>query len=468
METDVAVLGGGAAGLAAAREAIRRGGRAVIVNDGPLGGDCTFTGCVPSKSVIEASRAGLTFSDAFDRARSVVERIASTETAEVLRGEGIEVIEGEGTLRPGPAIDVMDGVTRRVVRAEGVVVATGSRPFVPPIDGVADAGVLTTESLWETRSAPSSMAIIGGGAIGCELAQALAGFGVEVTVIEMADRLLVKEEPEAAAIVARSLTAAGVKVLTGATVAAVRRTDGASGSARTVSLADGRSFEVDEVLMAVGRRPNTDRGGLAEAGIEMDRRGFVVNGDDLATSVDGVYVAGDVSGKLMFTHAAYHMGMLATTNIMSRWSRLRPARFHPERIPWVTFTDPEVGRIGMSETEAADLDGAMVAFLPLDEHDRAITAEATEGYIKLIAGPRPVVGSAGGGRLIGATVVAERAGELMGELSLAVRTGAFVGRLAQTVHAYPTWSYGIPKAAGQFFTTIEGRTARPPRRSPLG
>ncbi len=458
-DTDIAVLGGGAAGLAAAREALRRGARATIVNDGPLGGDCTFTGCVPSKTVIEAAHAGRSFADAFEMARRVRERIADSESAAVLEDEGIRVIEGEGTLvvdRRSPAIAV-GGDT---VRAKGVVLALGSRPAIPPIDGLDTVDVLSTDDLWELTDRPRSMVVVGGGAIGCELSQALAKLGVEVTIVELGPRLLIKEEAAAASIVATALKTAGVTILTGVAVSAVRRSPGGA----TLELDDGRTVEAERILMAVGRSPNSRRGGMIDAGVALDDRGYVVNSDDLATSVAGVYVAGDLAGRLQFTHAADHMGRLAVSNLLSKTARWRPSRFRAEQIPWVTFTRPEVAQIGPTEAEATrSIEGAMVAELPLTEHDRALTAGATDGYIKLIAGPQPLIGSVGGGRIIGATIVAERAGEMISELALAVRTGMFTGRLAQTVHPYPTWSYGIAKAAGQFFTTIEGRSARPAR-----
>ncbi len=460
-ETDVAILGGGAAGLAAAREARRRGASAAIVTDGPLGGDCTFTGCVPSKAVIEAARAGASFDEAFARAREVRAEIAGTENAAVLRREGVEVFEGEGVLRTGtrggggPRLEV-DGL---VIQAKGVVLALGSRPMLPPIDGLAGVAPLTSENLWELEQAPASIAVIGGGAIGCELGQAMAGLGVRVTLVEVADRLLGVEEPDASAIVERALTEAGVEVRTGVAVAAGRR-DG-PGGAVALDLADGSTVRADEVLVAAGRRPNTDRGGVTEAGIECDRRGFVATDDHLSTSRDSVYAAGDVTGSSNFTHAADRMGRLAAANILSRY---RWRRFDPARIPAVTFTAPEVASIGLSEREAAErFDSARVAELPLGEHDRAIVAAATDGYIKLIAGPNPVIGSVGGGRLVGASIVAERAGEMIAELALAIQLRAFVGQLAMTTHPYPTWSYGIQKAAAQFFMTVEGRTARSAR-----
>ena len=459
METDVVILGGGAAGLAAARETRRRGGAAVIVNRGPLGGDCTFTGCVPSKTVIEASRAGLDFTDAFDRARSVVAHIASTESADRLAEEGVEVIDDEGELaivRGNPGVSVGG----RTITAKGVVLALGSRPFVPPIHGLDRVDYLTTENIWELKVAPESMAVIGGGAIGAELSQALAGLGVAVTMIEMGPGILSKEEPAASAVALEALSQAGVTVLTGATVTEVEP----DGDGIAVVLADGRRVPAEQLLVAVGRRPNSHRGGLEAAGISLDGRGYVTNGDDLATSIDGVHVAGDLSGRLQFTHAADHMGRIAASNILSRWSRVKPQKFVSSQIPWVTFTSPEIARIGYTEAEAARAEtGAVVADLPLDEHDRALAANSVDGFIKIIAAPRPVIGMAGGGRIVGATIVAERAGEMMAEIALAVRLGAFTGRLAQTVHAYPTWSYGVQKAAAQFFTTVEGRTARPAR-----
>ena len=461
METDVAVLGGGAAGLAAAREARRLGARAVLVNLGPLGGDCTFTGCVPSKTLIESAASGLDFEAAMARVSAAIGVISATETGDRLGEEGIEVIEGEGRLvtaggRPGIEVD------GRTVLARGVVIAPGSRPARPPIPGLDLVDHLTTDDFWTLERAPASLIVIGGGPVGAELSQAVAGLGVPTTLIEAASRILPDEEPAASAVATRSLARSGVEVL-GATEVTGVGPAGAGGGVE-VARTGGPPVRAERLLVAVGRRPATDRGGLSEAGVALDRSGYVVNDDGLSTSLDGVWVAGDAAGRLALTHAADHMGRIAAANILNRWGPLRLQRFRVERIPRVTFTRPEVARIGLSEAEAArTVRGAMVAELPLSEHDRAITADATDGFIKLIAGPRPVLGMAGGGRIIGATVVAERAGELMGELALAVRLGLFTGRLAQTVHAYPTWSYGLATAAGQFFTEVEGRAARPAR-----
>ncbi len=454
---DVAILGGGAAGLAAAREARRRGASATLINNGPLGGDCTFTGCVPSKSVIEAARDGASFAEAFDRARRVVATVAAAENATVLRAEGVEVIEAEGELvGPGEL-----RVGNELIRAKGVLLALGSRPAVPPVPGLAEARPLTSETLWSLDSAPASLAVIGGGPMGCELSQALATLGVSVTLIEMAPRVLAGEEPAASAVVLDALTKAGVDVRVDAGVASVApAADGTTG--HRLELTDGSVVAAERILVAAGRRANTDRGGLIEAGIRLTDRGRIETGPDLSTNLAKTWAAGDVTGLLDLTHAADHMGRLVATNI------LRPvlkARFKRHEMPRVTFTSPEVASVGFSEAEAAERWGskARVAELPLTAHDRALASEATEGYLKLIAGPKRPTGTLGGGRLVGATVVAERAGELVAELALALRLGTYVGRLALTVHPYPSWSYAIPKTAAQFFTETDGHVARPAR-----
>ena len=180
----------------------------------------------------------------------------------------------------------------------------------------------------------------------------------------------------------------------------------------------------------------------------------------MATTVSGIYAVGDVNGRLPFTHAAARMGLIAATNALSSWRRLRPQRFETASIPWITFTDPEVGHVGMTEAEAAEHDGR-VAVVPFDALDRAIASNRTDGYLKLIVGPRPVIGHLAGGRVLGATVVGPAAGEVIHEVALAIRTGMFAGRLAQTVHAYPSWSMAVQIAAGQLFFEIDGRGHRP-------
>ncbi|MDH3753760.1 MAG: FAD-dependent oxidoreductase [Acidimicrobiia bacterium] len=451
IDYDLVVIGGGAGGLSAARTARREGVRVALVNDGPLGGDCTFTGCVPSKTLIESAAAGHSFDSALATVAAVVERIAGTENADVLRGEGIDVIEGRARFTSPKRIDV-DGTP---VGSPKFVIATGSRPALPPIPGLAEIGALTNETIFEPRSRPGSLGVLGAGPIGCELAQAFARLGVAVTVFEMADRVLLREEPEASEIIATALRSDAVDLRLGRPVVGVR--PAATGS--TVEIEGGTTVDVDEVLVAVGRVPVTESLALEIPGVELTARGHIETDHRLATSADHIWAVGDVTENLPFTHAADEMGRLAAWNAVKRFSR---ASFNPAWIPWATFTQPEVARVGVLEAEAPA--GARVAFLPMSENDRAITAAATDGFVKLIVGPRRMLRNLGGGQVIGATIVGPRAGEMIHEPTLAMRTKMFAGRLAQTVHAYPSWSIGIQKAAGQLFFEIEGREARPVRR----
>ena len=447
MKHDLIIVGGGAGGLGAARAARWVGADVVLVNDGPLGGDCTFTGCVPSKTLLAAAAQGLSFGEAMARVAGTIDRIAATETADVLRAEGVHVVEGRARLVTHDTV----AVESARLAAPRIIVATGGRPSVPPIPGLDEVDVLTTETVFSLDAAPASIGIIGGGPIGCELAQAFAGLGVDVSLFEALPRLLSREEPAASAVVETALGDAGVHVQTGASIERVApRPDGIA-----LVTSDGETV-VEKLLVAVGRIPNSHGMGVEELGVRLDTGGHIVTNDRLETAVRGVFAVGDVTGKLPFTHAADEMGRLATGNALKKGPR---GRFRTSWIPWATFTNPEVARIGMTEAEAAD-HGGRVAELPMAEMDRAVTDGRTEGFVKLIAGPKRLTRNAFGGGLLGATIVAPRGGEMIHEVALAMRTRMFTGRLAQTVHAYPTWSYAIQKAAGQFFGEVEGRTAR--------
>ena len=451
---DLAVIGGGPGGLAAARVGARHGLRTVLISDGALGGDCTFTGCVPSKTLIEAAAEGLPFAEASARMRAVVSQIAATEDAGVLRSEGVEVVEGRVRFSGARALSV-EG---QPIRAKVVVIATGSRPAVPPIPGLDAVGFLTNETVFDLDELPASIAVLGGGAIGCELAQAFRRFGSEVQVVEGEDRLLPREEPEASAVLAGVFAAEGLGVHLGASVERVEQAD--PGGGIRLERSDGSSVCAEVLVVAVGRQPTTAGLGAEAGGIELDERGFVRTDRFLATSATGVYAVGDVTGRLLFTHAADEMGRLAVRNATSRLGRFGRRAFDTLSIPWVTFCDPEIARVGLTEAQAAEA-GGRVAFVPMSEVDRAIAAGRSEGFVKLIAGPRSLLRETGGGRLLGATIVAPRAGEMIHEVALAMRTGMFTGRLAQTVHAYPTWSMGLRQAAAQFFMETNGRRARP-------
>lgn len=466
IQADVVVVGAGASGLGAASAARRKGASVVLVERGRLGGECTWTGCVPSKALLERAREvrggrrqGLTgevdVARIFDEVRAASVAIGEDESAEALATQGIRVLTGEATFT-GPRRLTVDGTAVEAARA--IIIATGSVPLVPPVEGLAAAQPLTNETVFDLRSLPSRLAVLGGGPIGCELAQAFARLDSTVTVIE-AEKLLAKEEPEAAQVLTGVLADEGVDVRTGVRVTRVTRPD--PSRPVTLTTSDGDTVEADAVLVAAGRRARTDGLALERAGVRVDERGWIMVDDKLRTSAEGVLAIGDVVGGLQFTHAGYEMGALAVANALGRRSRT----YDTAALPWVTFTDPEIGRVGMTEAQAAAAhsDAARVAYLPMADTDRGRATGRTEGFVKLIAGPRGALRGLGGGVLLGATVVCPSGGDVVHEAALLMRSGAFVGRLAQTVHAYPAWSLAVRECAAQFFLTQRGRSARPAR-----
>jgi pyruvate/2-oxoglutarate dehydrogenase complex dihydrolipoamide dehydrogenase (E3) component len=451
---DLIVIGGGAAGLAAAQTGAAARARTLLVSEGELGGECTFTGCVPSKTLIEAAARGATFPEAMAAVRDAVAAIAATETPEVLNRRGVEVLRGHAAFTSPRQISA-DG---RTLRARSFVLATGSRPALPPLQGLAEVPYLTNENIFGLTRAPGSLVILGGGAVGCELAQPFRRLGSDVTVIEAAPRLLPAAELEASQVVERVFRTERIDVRTGVAAESVKP----NGGGVTLILPGGETAAAERLLVATGRQPVTGGLGLESAGVAVDHHGYIVTDKHLATTAPGIYAAGDVTGRMLFTHAAYATGRLAAGNAL-RGRLGPPGSFRTAAIPWAVFTSPEVAQVGVTEHEAAARKGGRVAYLPMREVDRAVTAGRTEGFIKIIAGPRRGLGNAGGGQVLGATIVAGRAGEMINEVALAIRTGMFTGRLAQAIHAYPTWSLAIQQAAAQFFGSHGGRTARPAR-----
>lgn len=465
VQVDVAVIGAGAAGLAAAMAARRRGASTAIIERGRLGGDCTWTGCVPSKTLIEhagrvhaARRLGVDvdvdLAAVMRHVRDVITSVAEDESRSTLEASGIAVLEGQASFVTPRQLSV-DG-TR--VDADVVVIATGSAPLMPPVDGLAEAAPLTNETVFDLVALPSRMAVLGGGPIGLELGQAFGRLGSQVTIIEALPRLASKEEPEASELLRHVLTSEGVALALGAPAVRVERDVAGT---TTVTTDDGAQVVCDALLCAVGRTAITDGLELDRVGVALDSRGHVEVDGRLRTTARGVYAVGDVTGKLQFTHAGYEMGALAVDNALGRI----PRSFDTRAVPWATFTDPEVGRVGMTEDEAfaAHGDAARVAYFPIAETDRAKVTGDTEGFVKLVAAPHPVVRALGGGQLVGGTVMCRTGGDVVHELALAMRTRMILGRLAQTVHAYPSWSLAVREAAAMFFGAHKGREARPAR-----
>ena len=455
MRSDLVVIGGGATGLGAAFEARRRGASVTLVERGRLGGDCTWTGCVPSKALLEraaevaaARRRG--FTEPVDGARVLTEvrgaiaEVARDESEQLLARIGITVCTGDAVLEKAGHVTV-DGQT---VTAQKVVIATGSQPVVPP--ALLDAKPITSDDVFELQRPPGSLAVVGGGPVGVEPGQAFARLGTTVTLVQASDRLLPREEPETSQAILDALVADGVDVRLATTVA--------SSDSDRVSLDDGSSLHVDRVLAAAGRQPVSESLGLANAGVATAPDGAVVVDERLRTSVNGVFAAGDVTGAPFLTHLGYEEGRVAAANALTR----RPRRPDTSVLPWAVFTAPEVGRVGMTEAQAHAAHGASarVAYVPMRRSDRARAVGHMNGFVKLVAGRRFPLGHLGGGRLLGATVVCPTGGDVVHEAAVLMRSGALTGRLAQTVHAYPSWSLAVRQAAAQFFRAEAGGTAR--------
>jgi len=461
-KTDLLVVGGGTAGLVAAKTAGRMGARVLLVEEHRTGGDCLRTGCVPSKALLAAAddvaiaraaaRWGLDaptgpadLAAVMAHVRDAVATIEPVDSPAAIEATGASVVLGRARLTgPHEALVAPHDGPLRTVRFRRAVLATGASPTVPAVPGLAESAPLTSDTVWDLDTLPSRLLVLGGGGIGCELGQAFARLGSHVTLVEGAERLLPREDPEASAAVRRALEADGVTVHTGRPLARVE--------AGAAHLHDGTGIAFDRVLVAVGRTPRTDDLGLAEAGVETTGSGHVVVDDHLRTTNPAIWAAGDLTGHAQLTHVASTHGSLAATHAV-----LGVPRTVDPLVPRVTYTDPEVAAVGASTAEADLAPGQRVIDLPHRDVDRAVAEGRTDGATRLTVDRR--------GRLLGATVVGPRAGETLGELALAVKQGLSVRDVASLTHAYPTWNDGVWNATtGDLRRQLE----RPATRRVLG
>jgi pyruvate/2-oxoglutarate dehydrogenase complex dihydrolipoamide dehydrogenase (E3) component len=447
---DLIAIGGGTAGLVTAAGAAYLGARAALVERHRLGGDCLWTGCVPSKALIASAQAaairrnsealGLSggvpaepdFAAVMASMREARDLAGRPDDPERFRRLGVEVVFGEAEFDSDGTVRVGD----RVLRARRIVIATGSRPGIPPIPGLETAGYLTHETVFDLAAAPASVALIGGGPIGVEFAQIFQRLGVPVTLFEALPRILPREDPEAAEVVRQALEAEGVVLHTGV---AIRRIEAAPGG-KAVIWQRGASPEqrttVHTLFVAAGRLPRTEGLGLERLGVAIER-GAVRVDRTLRTTRPGVWAAGDVTGGPQFTHVADYHARLVVRNALVPGPR---ARVDYRAVPWVTYSDPEVARVGLSETEAEELGlRSRVWRYDFAELDRAITDRRREGFVKLVATP--------GGRMLGATIVGNGAGNLIPLIAVAMRRRLPLSALTQFVYPYPTMSEGILRAA---------------------
>ncbi len=445
---DLIVIGAGSAGLTAVRFARQLGLSVALVERSRVGGDCTWTGCVPSKALLKAAGMAQSMRDAeryglpasspkvdlrpvMERIRSVIQHIYETESPEALAREGIDVLIGEAIIvGPGSV-----SVAGRTIAARRILICTGASPVIPAIPGLDGVELHTYETVWDLETMPASIAVVGAGAVGCEFAQALARLGSQVTIIEAADRILPQEDPEVSEVIAQRLAAEGIRILAGSGARDIRPApEGKSGA--SIELRNGENVQSDALFVAVGRRPNVEGLGLESAGVVYGPGGVTVD-RHLRTTAKGIYAAGDVTGGPQFTHYAGWQGFMAVRNAFLPMNTAAVG----QSVPRVTFTDPEAAQAGQTEAEAQEQYGAkaMVSGWPLSEVDRALTDGETSGFVKAVHLPN--------GRILGATIVAPRAGEMIQEWTLAIDKGIKLGDLARSIHVYPTYSMASQQLA---------------------
>lgn len=450
----VVIIGGGSAAFAAATRAAELGARATIINDRlPIGGTCVNVGCVPSKTLIRAAEAhhraashrfeGIEsssrvadFAAVIRQKRELVESLRQAKYLDVVADlPGVTIVQGRARFVTPRTVEV----NGEQITGDRVLIATGVSPHVPPISGLADVGYLTNESLFEFEELPESLIVLGGRYVALECAQAYARFGSRVTILQRSDRILPTESADLTDALTGYLREDGIEVVTGVTTTAVRRERGRIVVEAIVNGAK-RSFRSSHILVATGRRPNTEGMGLEGAGVKLDMHGYLAVDDMLRTTATGVYGAGDVIGAPEFVYTAAYEGALAAENALTDSSRARDYT----ALPWVVFTDPQVAGVGLDEAQAReqglDVD---VATLPLTHVPRSLAARDTRGFIRLIRDRST-------DRLLGARILAPEGSELLMELAVAIKFKITVSELRQMFHPYLTLGEGVKLAAITF------------------
>ena len=456
-DRNLVVIGAGSGGLVTALIAAAVKARVTLIEKDRMGGDCLYTGCVPSKALIRSAKfvaqarraqelgmksatVEFDFADIMERIQRVVKTIEPHDSPERYAGLGVECIKGEAKIVSPWEVDVRkpDGSTQRLT-TRSIAIAAGARPFVPPIPGIGQMNCLTSENVWDIRKLPARLVVLGGGPIGCELAQAFARLGSKVTQVEMLPRILIREDPEISALVTKQFVAEGVDVLVGHKAKEFRIENGGK---LLVCEYQGRDvrIEFDELLCAVGRVANTTGYGLEELGIPTTKARTVETNEYLQTIYPNIYACGDVAGPYQFTHMAAHQAWYASVNAL--FGAFRKFRADYSVVPWATFTDPEVARVGLNETEAKEQGVAYeVSTYGIDDLDRAIADEVAHGMVKVLTVP-------GKDRILGVTIAGEHAGDLIAEFVAAMRHGFGMNKILGTIHIYPTLVESNKYAAG--------------------
>ncbi len=451
LDVDLLVIGGGTAGLVAAKTAARFGASTLLVEAHRMGGDCLYTGCVPSKSLIAAAdlaarardgaRLGVhvegvrvDFGAVMRHVHAAIHEIEPADSAEVVEATGARVIMGRARFTGPRSAEVVpvDGSETLTVSFRQAIIATGSAPEVPDLPGIDELAVLTSDDVWDLTEQPERLAVLGAGAIGSELSQAFARLGSRVTLVQRNKRVLPKEDPDASTLVAAAMVRDGIDVRVSTTVERVERSGDAG--AGILHLSDGTTVPFDRLLVALGRSPRLEGLDVEAAGVKLDERGYVQVDSSLRTSNRRIWSAGDVSGLPQFTHIAGVNGSLAATNAALGLRR----RVDADAVPRVTFTHPEVAAVGLAPADA-DAAGCVVREVQHAHTDRAIAEGDVAGFSRIVVDRK--------GRVRGAVIVGPRAGESIGEAALAVRQGIRTSDIASTTHPYPTYSDAFWNAA---------------------
>ena len=451
-ERNLVVIGAGSAGLVSAYIAATVRAKVTLIEKDRMGGDCLNTGCVPSKALIKTARvlsqirnasnygirsasAEFDFAEVMERVQRVIRQVEPHDSVERYTGLGVECIQGEAKITSPWTV----AVGGRTLTTRAIIIAAGARPFVPPIPGIEHAEVLTSENVWSLRKLPARLVVLGGGPIGCELAQAFARLGSKVTQVEMLPRLLAREDPEVSEVVRQRFEKEGVSVLVRHKAKQVV-IEGGRKLLLCESEGKGVGVEFDALLCALGRTPNTAGYGLEELGIPLGEGRTVETNAYLETLYPNIYACGDVAGPYQFTHTASHQAWYAAVNAL--FAPFRKFRADYAVIPWATFTEPEVARVGLNETEAKEKGIAHeVTTYGIDDLDRAIAEGEAHGFVKVLTAP-------GSDRILGACIVGEAAGELIVEFVAAMRHGIGLKKILGTIHIYPTLAEANKYAAG--------------------
>ncbi len=461
-DRNLIVIGAGSAGLVTAYIGATVKASVTLVEKGAMGGDCLNTGCVPSKSLIKSARVahyirqagdyglsaappGVDFSRVMSRIHEVIRKIEPHDSVERYTELGVDVRKGSARLVSPWEVEIEEAQGATRLSAQSIVIATGGKPMVPPIPGLDQIDYLTSDTLWNLTEQPGRLLVLGGGPIGCELAQSFAQLGTRVILVEMSDRLLVREDPEASELVAQAMRADGVDLHLGYRAVAFEKDD--SGGA--IVVLEGKDEErnaaqirlsFDQVLVALGRKGHTEGLGLSEIGIALNPNGTVVVDEYLETRFPNIHACGDVAGPYQFTHTASHQAWFAAIN--SLFGRFKKFKVDYRVIPWCTFTSPEVARVGLNEQEAKErgIDCEITRF-NMNELDRAIADGAETGFVKVLTAP-------GSDRILGATIVGEHAGDLIAEYIMAMKYKLGLNKILGTIHIYPTLAEANKSAAG--------------------